>query len=958
MGKYKARLISVVFLIVITISYPITIRNELFDFPLLNNDFKSDGAFEFENTSAIDFEDFRIDKGERNNSLPMRALLLPKITPVNFEITNWSWQNVSQAIGLSNLHNMGYYGQNIKIGIIDNGIDFLNPILENVTHIKKSFAEEGSSSTKTHGTVVAGIISGVDDNFPSSPNVTIYSAEMGSTTSDDQIIGNITAAFEWLISEDVDIINTSWGGPSIYWDEVFEDLNKNNITIIGSAGNEGQEGIPSGPGGNTNGISVGSIDNNYNISSFSSVGNALNFDAKPDLVTFGEDLLTANVGLGTTIVSGTSFSAAIVSGALSVLLSALEENSLDYNPGLIKSALLKTATDLGYPSEQQGAGLFNVSKAFEIIRDGEKLDNVITLTSIRSGMNAPEMNNLPSGLNLNLPITLVSSHPENTKINILGNLSSVINSIQPSQYSENVIYLDSIQGKFIGKIDFILGNLTESLDLQIEILTPVRKIIAIDWYYNQYLYSGISSLRMTNPFVTMLRNEGYWVEGINGPIQFIDQNRYDLIWIEDPFRLNNGPETSSPSFTIEDKEILDNLVNDGKAIFVSYFGLYSNEIDLTNTFGTNMTSVNSLLSLWSIEGKSEPTYVKTLPLGREVNIINSSSYGKMIHKLEISGQDLVGGITLLENSRSIIASDQIDQGRVVVSSSINWKDELFTLQLIEWMTNDLQVKMSKLNIEDNRLNITVQLYNSENDVPVLTETQKLRLEMIHTSFSNSVNSTYILPTLVNDQYNFYINLGTYDEGLYDWLITYENNIYIKSNVNNSKQLIIDREFPTINLVSNITINKLEITKEMVFSTHDNHGIDRIEVYYNGSQINQNRYSYSEISKELVINVKYDDISIIKSKIIFVNVIVLDIAGNVANAIGFIDITDFTNGESSQEITSTESSTTLKYVTSNRFEDGDKLDISYIVVIALGILSVFGFVYLRKFNLQQEKERSE
>ncbi|MCE7736887.1 MAG: S8 family peptidase [Candidatus Heimdallarchaeota archaeon] len=398
MDKVNSDVFTVIILTVIILSNPISEKNGLFFDQ--SNDSNFDNVIIKEHFNRGDLPKER----ERKNSLPMRAQMLTKITSLNIETSNFSWENVSQALGMSNLHTLGYFGQDIKIGIIDNGIDFLNPLFENVSYIKKSFAKDNAASTKTHGTAVAGIISGIDETFPSSPNVTIYSAEMGSTISDNQIIGNITAAFEWLISEDVDIINTSWGGPSVYWDKVFEELNENNITVIGSAGNEGQNGIPSGPGGNTNGISIGSIDYENNISTFSTIGNALNFDAKPDLVTFGENLITANVGLGTTVVSGTSFSTAVASSAISVLLSALKENNLSYNPGLIKSALINTALDLGFTSEKQGAGLINVSKAFELIRDEEKINNVTSSLSIRSGMDAVEMEKLPSGLFLQLPI--------------------------------------------------------------------------------------------------------------------------------------------------------------------------------------------------------------------------------------------------------------------------------------------------------------------------------------------------------------------------------------------------------------------------------------------------------------------------------------------------------------------------------------------------------------------------
>jgi subtilisin family serine protease len=95
------------------------------------------------------------------------------------------------------------------------------------------------------------------------------------------------------------------------------------------------------------------------LSTFSSIGPNTDFTIKPDLVTIGQDVYTAQAGGGYRSVQGTSFSAPVVAGAAAVVKWA--------RPGLTveqyRSLLINSASWYDAPTQHRGAGSLNVDAA-------------------------------------------------------------------------------------------------------------------------------------------------------------------------------------------------------------------------------------------------------------------------------------------------------------------------------------------------------------------------------------------------------------------------------------------------------------------------------------------------------------------------------------------------------------------------------------------------------------------
>ena len=170
------------------------------------------------------------------------------------------------------------------------------------------------------------------------------------------------------------------------------------VLMISSAGNSGHGyGTIAPPGASSLGITVGATTNNnfvgygpfkdqprfgnttdhYNhIVDFSSKGPVPVGDPKPDIVSIGAHGFVSSSVMGTDSTSGrepfalfggTSMAAPAVAGAAAVIMGAMTNNLMDYDPYVIRNILMSTARDLHNDPFTQGAGLVNVGTALDYV---------------------------------------------------------------------------------------------------------------------------------------------------------------------------------------------------------------------------------------------------------------------------------------------------------------------------------------------------------------------------------------------------------------------------------------------------------------------------------------------------------------------------------------------------------------------------------------------------------------
>ncbi|WP_353643608.1 S8 family serine peptidase [Mesorhizobium sp. WSM2239] len=261
-------------------------------------------------------------------------------------VINYAFQRIA-------LDSAAASGKDVRIAVIDTAVDETHPALEGVVAEIFDAMPEVEITSRDHGTSVAGLIAGTGPFRGMAPGSSIYHArafEDGKSTMD-----TILSALDWAAGKDVRIINMSFVGPR---NELLETACRNararDMVLVAAAGNNGPKapfGYPAAYPGVT---AVTATDEQDQLMQQANRGAYVYLSAP------GVDMI-APVGGGSDLVTGTSFAAAIVSGAVANLIRSNPQRSAEW----IEKALAETATDLGSAGRDGdfGYGLLNAKAA-------------------------------------------------------------------------------------------------------------------------------------------------------------------------------------------------------------------------------------------------------------------------------------------------------------------------------------------------------------------------------------------------------------------------------------------------------------------------------------------------------------------------------------------------------------------------------------------------------------------
>ena len=341
--------------------------------------------------------------------MQVRLNSIPTVTDSPGDIVN-----VAAETGATEYWRDGFFGQGVDVALLDSGVLPLNGLMTpNKLVIGPDFSYESRSrslrglDTFGHGTHMAGIIGGLDNgltpgNYLHNPNrfvgmapgsrvVSIKLADAHGQTDVSQVVAGIA----WVIDHAQDpgmnirVLNLSFGtdpaknyrlDPLVHAAEVAWD---SGIVVVVSAGNgTTKDGGLASPAHRPDVIAVGSLDthgttdtDDDTVASFSKRGNSGKGKRGPDLVAPGVSLVSlrapgsyidqtqprGRIGQRFFKGSGTSQSAAVVSGAAALMLSQRPQ----LTPDQVRDVLRRTARDLDSSgsSDAQGAGALNLSAA-------------------------------------------------------------------------------------------------------------------------------------------------------------------------------------------------------------------------------------------------------------------------------------------------------------------------------------------------------------------------------------------------------------------------------------------------------------------------------------------------------------------------------------------------------------------------------------------------------------------
>jgi subtilisin family serine protease len=241
-------------------------------------------------------------------------------------------------------------GADVRVAVIDSGIDPDHPELAG--SVVESFDALGSKEgAHAHGTTIAGIIAAHQKLVGMAPAARLLAirafGEKKSGAESTSFV--ILKGLDYAVSHRAQIINMSFAGPH---DPLLERglaaAAAKKVVLVAAAGNAGPKSPPLYPGADRNVIAVTATDSSDRLF------NGANQGAYVALAAPGVDILAAVPGGKYRMSSGTSLSAAFVSGLAALMIA----RNPDLSPGDLRLALETSARDLG-PSgrdTQFGAG--------------------------------------------------------------------------------------------------------------------------------------------------------------------------------------------------------------------------------------------------------------------------------------------------------------------------------------------------------------------------------------------------------------------------------------------------------------------------------------------------------------------------------------------------------------------------------------------------------------------------
>ncbi|MHA1396920.1 MAG: S8 family peptidase, partial [Candidatus Heimdallarchaeaceae archaeon] len=661
-------------------------------------------------------------------------------------------------LNIQPLWDLGYDGVNVSIYDIDTGInynhvDFTGRVLlnESYSFVKTIYGASGNDDSildvQGHGTHTAGIAAGAGIANPNYIGMAPGANIIAGKTSNERSIPTLAllAAMEYTFNTTAEVINASWGGGDVEGlralDVAAEEVVKHGVTFVSSAGNEGPGFYTLGsPASTPNSIAVGGTTETGGLYTSSSIGPTTEGYPKPDVAAPGDSIWSCGIASNTAYVmySGTSMASPHITGSVAVIISGLKDLGIQYNPGLLKAALMKSADPGKFNYLTFGAGIPNVYQAFNLITSATtNASGVPILLWALPELILDDYYTMPQGFHSEMFVESVSSTPSEDLPPVLtGNISSFItlnNTPWVSQIDARktiapytkMYYLvfnipdGATPGVYTGEITFeTAGGVTAKTSIQIEVVEARAKILfpwylngwGIDHYTGQYIYA----IRDLQKKGIAINEYGRWnITGLPNKITSQLLEGYDAVWLADiydydftddliPYTLNEEIYTWQDIY--DEFVAMQQFVASGGGMFLDLLGLKSETIEGVGTItsGTNITLVNELLEPFGIT-LSDELYEFTAP--EKANVVAAHAVTENVKYIDQYGTTLsvTGSAEVLVEykEKGVVAVYENANGGRVVAATTNFfmdtsgyinnyndgtQNDIFTKNIFNWIT--------------------------------------------------------------------------------------------------------------------------------------------------------------------------------------------------------------------------------------------------------------------------------
>ncbi len=202
----------------------------------------------------------------------------------------------------------------VRVGLVDDGVDAHHAALDAVTIHAHGCA--GAPLPAVHGTAVASLLAGHAGHFRgAAPGAELYAADVFCGRPTGGAVDEVAEAFNWLMHEQVPVINVSLVGPP---DRTLESVVAGAVArgylIVAAVGNDGPAAPPLYPAAWPGVVGVTAVDARHRVLAEAQRGPQVKLAAP------GADMAAARTPRGYALVRGTSFAAPLVAGLLAQAL--------------------------------------------------------------------------------------------------------------------------------------------------------------------------------------------------------------------------------------------------------------------------------------------------------------------------------------------------------------------------------------------------------------------------------------------------------------------------------------------------------------------------------------------------------------------------------------------------------------------------------------------------------------
>lgn len=337
-------------------------------------------------------------------------------------------------LGIDEMHNDNFLGENVVIGVFDSGftgVDVGEPFKPLIDEGRIMIMEDLLNKSGNvfqyddHGTEILSIMAAdqVDLYRGGAPKATYQLFVTEDVSSEYRI-----EEYNWLIAAEradsagVDIINSSLGynlfddesmdytidqldGETAVVSRAAAAATRKGILVVSSGGNDGNTSWKFvNPPSDVNGVlAVGSVTSTGTLSNFSSIGPTADGRIKPDVVALGTSVSVIKANGTSGFTSGTSASTPLISGLAAGLWQAFPE----LNVIALYDLIISSGTLAKTPNNEMGYGIPNYLAAKEIVTGVEPPSPTLAVVVYPNPITTDSLNidlDIPSGQQVKITI--------------------------------------------------------------------------------------------------------------------------------------------------------------------------------------------------------------------------------------------------------------------------------------------------------------------------------------------------------------------------------------------------------------------------------------------------------------------------------------------------------------------------------------------------------------------------